>query len=397
MFEPYFPANPYLGALVAAVDLLGLLVGFLLLRDRAGREPARSPWRDLWLGLLWVGLLAALGGGASRVLFGSLFGTLRVWTHVLTVVAAPLALWRGVAQLRRARLAGGAALAGIGIALLLGSAWAHFVEVHDLEITRQDFTTPRMAAFRAPIRAVILADIQTDAVGDYEREVFRRVDEARPDLLLLPGDFIQHRDPLRFAEERDALLRLFEGLEHPPRLGIWAVLGDVDFHPEMFEGTPIRLLRNEVAEVPGEPGLQIAGLTLGRSRVGLDDPVHAELRSRIADFPGFTIVLGHAPDAAQPILVGDLQTELLYVAGHTHGGQVVVPGFGPPITLSRVPRRVAAGGLFRFGNAGVLVSRGIGHERGHAPRIRMFCRPEMAVVDLASGKAPDEGSTESGR
>ena len=72
----------------------------------------------------------------------------------------------------------------------------------------------------------------------------------------------------------------------------------------------------------------------------------------------------------------------LVVAGHTHGGQVVVPGFGPIITLSGVPRAVAAGGLHEMNGNRIYVSRGAGSEQGQAPRIRLFCPPEVSILEL---------------
>ena len=58
------------------------------------------------------------------------------------------------------------------------------------------------------------------------------------------------------------------------------------------------------------------------------------------------------------------------------------PGLGPPLTLTRVPRKVAAGGLNEFDGRRVYVSRGVGVERGQAPRIRLFCRPEVSVITV---------------
>lgn len=73
---------------------------------------------------------------------------------------------------------------------------------------------------------------------------------------------------------------------------------------------------------------------------------------------------------------------MLALAGHTHGGQVQLPWFGPPLVLSNVTRAMGAGGLFRLGESWLCVSRGIGMERNHAPRIRFLCRPELTVLEL---------------
>ena len=160
--------------------------------------------------------------------------------------------------------------------------------------------------------------------------------------------------------------------------------GDVDFAPDSLDGTGARLLADESIQLA--PGLQLVGMRCSTSRW----PLSGELVAAIAAFDGFTIVCGHAPEYMLPVIRGDVAIDALLLAGHTHGGQVVIPGFGPPITLSGVPRHIAAGGLFEFGAAKVCVSRGIGLERGHAPRIRLFCRPELVVVEL---QAPERGVT----
>jgi len=72
----------------------------------------------------------------------------------------------------------------------------------------------------------------------------------------------------------------------------------------------------------------------------------------------------------------------LVVAGHTHGGQVVLPLVGPPIVLSPLPRSIAAGGLHALDGNALYVSRGVGMERGQAPRIRFLCPPEITVLTL---------------
>ena len=90
------------------------------------------------------------------------------------------------------------------------------------------------------------------------------------------------------------------------------------------------------------------------------------------------IVVGHAPDFA----LGSVDADLL-LAGHTHGGQVQIPFFGPIYTFSSVPRTWGGGGLHSLSGDRVLyVSRGTGMERADAPRLRFNCRPELTVLEL---------------
>jgi hypothetical protein len=98
----------------------------------------------------------------------------------------------------------------------------------------------------------------------------------------------------------------------------------------------------------------------------------------------FRIVLGHRPDVVSN-LKANSRVDLV-VAGHTHGGQIVVPGFGPLITLSDVPRKVAAGGLHQLQGNAIYVSRGVGCERHQAPRMRFFCPPEISILTIKSAE-----------
>ena len=59
-----------------------------------------------------------------------------------------------------------------------------------------------------------------------------------------------------------------------------------------------------------------------------------------------------------------------------------MPGYGPLITFSSVPKSWAAGLTELGSERWLLVSRGVGMERGHAPRLRFFCRPEIVLLEI---------------
>lgn len=81
----------------------------------------------------------------------------------------------------------------------------------------------------------------------------------------------------------------------------------------------------------------------------------------------------------------DAPADALFVAGHTHGVQIQIPGFGPPVIFSAVPRWLGGGAVFANGKAWLCCSRGIGLECGDAPRVRLFCRPQLIVLTLKGG------------
>jgi len=73
----------------------------------------------------------------------------------------------------------------------------------------------------------------------------------------------------------------------------------------------------------------------------------------------------------------------LYLAGHTHGGQVRAPLYGAIVTFSEFGKRYEMG-PYRVGGTMLYVNRGIGFEP-ELPRVRFLARPEVAVIDLIGG------------
>jgi predicted MPP superfamily phosphohydrolase len=73
----------------------------------------------------------------------------------------------------------------------------------------------------------------------------------------------------------------------------------------------------------------------------------------------------------------------LYLAGHTHGGQVALPFYGALITLSKTGKKYESG-LHHLSNTYMYTNRGIGMEGGKAPRVRFCARPEVTVIDISN-------------
>ena len=91
----------------------------------------------------------------------------------------------------------------------MSTSTARHVELHNLEVTHHTVTSSRLAGLTKPVRVVVLADLQTDHVGEYERSVFHTMDELRPDLVLLAGDYLQVLTEAEFHAEQPKLRQLF--------------------------------------------------------------------------------------------------------------------------------------------------------------------------------------------
>jgi predicted MPP superfamily phosphohydrolase len=270
------------------------------------------------------------------------------------------------------------AVAGLAIAPL--AAYASFVEPYRLVVERAEVPAPQLAAGQT-VTVAVLADLQFNRVTAHEHTAVDLALAADPDLIVLPGDLFQGaRD--QFNAELPQIRELLSRLH--AHGGVYIVAGNVDV-PERIRravaGTSIRFLENEIAEIEVDGmRMAVAGLTddfmTPAARACLNRlTVHARDRA-------FALLLSHRPDTVLSLNT-DHAVDLL-VSGHTHGGQVALPWFGPPVTLSQAPRRVCAGGLHRVGGQRIYVSRGVGCERGHAPRIRFNCPPEVSVLTLRS-------------
>lgn len=92
----------------------------------------------------------------------------------------------------------------------------------------------------------------------------------------------------------------------------------------------------------------------------------------------FTLLLYHSPDLMPEAARAGVD---LFLAGHTHGGQIRLPLIGALVTSSIYWKRYEMG-LYTEGHTRLYVSRGIGMEGLGAPRARFLCPPEIELFEL---------------
>lgn len=361
---------------VVVSSAIALLVALWLLRPTAGRLTTTRIAFALGATGMFALAKLAIGVVMARSLF---FGVTLAYVDI--VIVAPLAAALALARARGVGATLGAKwiLWSAAIALPAVGLYASFVEPFRLVEERVEVVLPADRAPSSPLRIAVLADLQSREVDDHLREAIRRAMAFEPHLIVLPGDLIQVKGEDAYLRVVDEFRELLAPLDAP--LGVYFVLGNTDttrLVGRVFEGTRVQLLENQVAERDfGGKRVLIAGAGFHP-----DDPLNRAftLKFDVRESDELRLLIAHYPDAALNL---DATPGIdLVIAGHTHGGQVQIPWFGAPLTLSSVPRAVGSGGLHLLEGRRIYVSRGVGCERADAPRLRFLCPPEVSLLTL---------------
>jgi predicted MPP superfamily phosphohydrolase len=343
-----------------------------------GRVVGEPGWAwAVALGLLILaladwGLLASLPRwGVSYGAVQPPFLGLSVLRWVLSLAAVPLAVqWPLPAML---------GLAAVQFLLWTLMAYGMLVEPFRLQVTHLELLADKLSNPGAPLRIVQLSDLHVERLTRRDRALPSLVAELAPDLIVLTGDFLStsyNDDPQALADLRGLLAQF-----HAPA-GIYAIWGTVEVDlPEVLRpvlgNLGIVVLEDSAVEVSvGDHRLWLMGLLCTRD-LAADG---ARLRALLADAPSdaFTLLLYHTPDLMPRAAALGVD---LYLAGHTHGGQWRLPGFGAILTSSHYWKRYEAG-HYQRGDSHLYVSRGLGMEGFGAPRARLFCPPEVVSLTL---------------
>ncbi len=141
---------------------------------------------------------------------------------------------------------------------------------------------------------------------------------------------------------------------------------------DLFNNTDFRLLDRESIELTkdGEK-FYISGLNYE-----LLDEWYDVLRHIPPD--DYSIFLYHTPDLIEDLSGVNVD---LYLAGHTHGGQVAIPLYGALMTFSKYGKKYESG-KYTVGDTVLYVNRGIGMAGEGLPRVRFFSRPEITIFNV---------------
>ena len=272
------------------------------------------------------------------------------------------------------RMVAGASLGVLG--------YGTYYENKTPEISRVALSYSELHPDLCGFRLIHITDIHAGPFISFETiaKIVSMANGLKPDLILLTGDYVNH-NPAYI----DGCLRLLDNLNAPA--GVFGVYGNHDYYTsirrikEAFSKTHISMLSNSRCAAEGLNGLL--------NIIGAEDPVSGWATD--AQFPDlakiselvvphqFNLLLSHRPGIFRMCKAWKVE---LTLAGHTHGGQVILPGVGE--------RGFSLAGLLVTYTHGLYesekdpevrmyVSRGIGTII--AP-IRLFCKPEIVEITL---------------
>lgn len=243
-------------------------------------------------------------------------------------------------------------------------------KIYKLEATHREFYFKNLPNNFNNYKILHISDLHFDLTHGIESVILEKLKSEQFDLVLLSGDYREgRRDNLEKVEP--ALKKLVQEIRSKD--GFIGVLGNHDPYntPSFMGKIGINVLLNETLS-----------LTKGQDKVfitGLDD-VHDfysdQTEKALEESPsGFKIVLVHSPE------IYDLASKCnysLYLCGHTHGGQICLPG-GKPIVTNLESKKKFISGIWRYEDMQGFTNRGAGVS---SLKVRLNCPPEISKIVL---------------
>lgn len=266
----------------------------------------------------------------------------------------------------------------IGITVIASLAiYSYKIEPNWFQVVPVNLTIPELSTSFEGFKIVQISDLHTDDSMNPKKlaKIVKLIDEEQPDIIAITGDFFTKQPDLQsISLLENSLANLL------PKEKTVAVLGNHDHYydsqiiRDILKHSNILELDNSVYTVQrGEEKLNIAGVDDYWKRKSRLNLVMEQLPE-----DGVAILLAHEPDFAD---VSSVKNRFaLQMSGHSHGGQVRIPFFAPPV-LPPLGKKYPVG-RYQVGSMVQYTNRGVGMVR---PRVRFGSRPEITVFTLIKG------------
>lgn len=282
------------------------------------------------------------------------------------------------------------------IAVAAATAFVYaFLEPFKFVVREIELKFPNLPEQFDGLRILHLSDTHIRQMGRLERKWTGIISRTPADICAWTGDLVM------FEKRVPVVFRLLPFIK--TARPVYAVMGNSEHKPYVDTKQMVQALSSYKATSADEEGAESLKLLLNESAiverdgakisiVGVDDPYsgHADFESAFSgvDREGFIIMLAHCPSAVEK--AWEMGADLV-LSGHTHGGQLRLPGIGVLWTHTKVPTPLNDGlyfaaqaypGLPAKPEASLFVHRGVGTSK--IP-IRFLCKPEIVYITLRRG------------
>ncbi|MGB0417030.1 MAG: metallophosphoesterase [Coraliomargarita sp.] len=260
----------------------------------------------------------------------------------------------------------------IRVCIKASGLWARAIRNYlDIKVVTNEVSLIKLPTALDGYTILQLTDLHADLHPDFADRVIEVIADLEYDLIVVTGDF----RTCTYGDHTGATEKSIEILQHA-KAPVYATLGNHDFLMKVppLEAAGVRFLLNEHVVIERDG----ASFDL----IGIDDPSFYATHNFLHAMKGVhddscKILLSHSPETATDAEARGID---LLLAGHTHGGQICLPG-GIPVKLDKAVTRAQAAGVWREGGLQGYTSRGTGATGLPA---RFNCPAEVTLHRLRS-------------
>ncbi len=340
-----------------------LAVSYILVRmwERVAPEPVA--YASEWVAASWIGMMFELLWMALAL-------------YVLKVILWLTGVWGKLSPETVTQMGRGSVILVVFAALVL-CGYAVYRAAQPARIARATVPVKHIRPELRNLTIALAADFHAGPLVGVKQvtRMARRIVAMNPDLILLPGDILDH-PPARIRKISSALREL-----HAP-LGVYATTGNHEYYINvnaaiaLIEESGIKVLNNESVTLP--PGLVISGIADRTAlQFRLPRPPVSELISQQLDTLPI-IFLNHTPMGEEAQAAGKSGADLV-VSGHTHGGQIW------PFSIFTKLVFTFHHGLYPLERGHIITTCGIGT---WGPPMRLGAPPEIVLIKLVGETEP---------
>jgi len=273
-------------------------------------------------------------------------------------------------------------LALYGGTIALAGSYPVLIERNIVHVNRYRIPVPDLPSSFHGFTLAQLTDLHLGfLVSDsFVEGIVEKTNRLGADVIVCTGDYVHARNTI---EEIDRVWPILSKLE--AKHGVYSVLGNHDHWADSDRSRYwLQRTKQDIRHKCKPVYRGSDRILIGGAGDYWEDELKIDETFSCSDENECRVLLSHNPDSVDT----DFETPLsLVLSGHTHGGQVVIPFFGPPVLP--VKNKAYSSGLIATPRTQLFISRGIGWA---IYPVRFNCYPEIAVLELVSPETKGAGS-----